>query len=149
MRDPRWSNLKVKEWRLVTPWDPTPEALSWLQTEVRRRGLDPHWDGLKALDNLAAEFPDVIDYYLHGGAGRIAQTTDVLTQLLRGQRKERLASSGTAPLLRGGIEGPLIPDDIVEELQALVTALDTDPHYRYDIEVGVGDMPEVLVAKPT
>jgi hypothetical protein len=26
--DPRWAKLQVEEWRLVTPWDPTPKAWS-------------------------------------------------------------------------------------------------------------------------
>ena len=147
-RDPRWADLAVTEWRLVTPWDPTPEALAWLQAEGKSRELDPQWDGLTDLDNWAAEFPEVIDYYMHGGAERINRATEALTQLLQGQRNERLAASGNDPLLPGQGEGRLSPGDVVEELRALVVALDTDPHYRYDIEVGGGEMPRMLLTKP-
>ena len=35
--DERWQHLDVDEWRLVTPWDPTPEAENWLQEEARQR----------------------------------------------------------------------------------------------------------------
>lgn len=146
--DPRWATLQVGEWRLVTPWDPTPEALTWLQDQAKARGLVGHWDGLTVVDNLAAKLPEVVDYYPYGGSSRILAAIDALTQLLRGQQKERLATTGSTALLPGATEGPLTPGDVVAELQAMAAALDTDPHYRYDLEVGSGDMPNVLVARP-
>jgi hypothetical protein len=76
---------------------PDPEGLVWLKNEAHARGLAGHWDGLTVVDNLAAKFPEVIDYYLHGKSSRILAATSALTQLLRGQQKERLATAGSTP----------------------------------------------------
>lgn len=72
-QDERWSQLNVATWRLVTPWDPTPEADAWLQGLGDTHGLTAIWHGLTYVDQLAAKYPDVVDYYLHGGRGRIEE----------------------------------------------------------------------------
>ena len=39
--DPRWSGLNVTAWHLVTPWDPTPEAETWLHGLASARRVHP------------------------------------------------------------------------------------------------------------
>lgn len=70
--DPRVSNLKVDEWHLVTPWDPTLEARGWLGKLAAEMGLpEPIWDGLTQCDRWAATYPQIVDYYLHGNREHI------------------------------------------------------------------------------
>lgn len=70
--DPRVADLRVDEWHLVTPWDPTHEALTWLRGLAAQYGLpEPVWDGLTQCDRWAAAYPHVVDYYLHGNREHI------------------------------------------------------------------------------
>lgn len=74
--DPRWKKLNVCDWHLVTPWDPTSQALNWLDELAERYGLaDATWEGLTYVDNLAAKYPEVVDYYLDGGRARVEECT--------------------------------------------------------------------------
>lgn len=43
--DPRWARLAVREWRLVLPWDPTPEAETWLQDVAEHYDVRAIWHG--------------------------------------------------------------------------------------------------------
>lgn len=77
--DPRWRSLNVTEWRLVTPWDPTPEAFTRLHGAALPYAVTAHWDGLTTVEQLAAKYADVIDYYLFGGRTRVQ---DAYTQAM-------------------------------------------------------------------
>lgn len=128
--DPRWSTLNVQEWHLVTPWDPTPEADAWLQ------GLDDSgptvvWHGLTYVEALAAKYPEVIDYYLDGGKSRIEQAYQAVVALL-------------APTDAGQeLDVPAVSS----RLATALTVLDGDPHYRYELRLGEGELPG-LVLRP-
>lgn len=67
--DPRWQHLNVTQWFLVLPWDPTTEALAWLDSLGAAHGLNANWHGLTFIDALAASYPRIIDAYLGGGLG--------------------------------------------------------------------------------
>ncbi|NHF63105.1 restriction endonuclease [Microcella pacifica] len=128
--DTRWATLNVQEWHLVTPWDPTPEADAWLQ------GLDGSvrtvvWHGLTFVEALAAKYPEVIDYYLDGGKGRIEQAYQAVVALL-----------GPAD---AGQE--LDVPTVSSRLATALTVLDGDPHYRYELRLGEGELPG-LVERP-
>jgi hypothetical protein len=121
--DARWKDLDVSEWHLDTPWDPTPEAETWLQGLAKARALKAVWHGLTWADQLAAKYGDVVDYYLRGGRNRIEETYATVLGLLALERTEQNVDVAT----------------IVGRIQAALPALDSDPHYRYELRFGEGD----------
>ncbi len=123
--DPRWADLRVGAWYLVTPWDPTPEAYNWLAELADRLRIRAIWRGFTYVEQLAAKYPDVIDYYLHGGATRIEEAYQTVMAL------DRVDSKGTA----------LAVPEIVDRIQKALPSLDTDPHYRYELRFGEGPLP--------
>ena len=127
VRDPRWSGLNVTVWYLVTPWDPTPEAETWLHGLAGAHGFIPVWRGLTHVEQLAARYPDVVDYYLHGGCGRIEEAYQAVTALFAVDRDEE------------SLEVPRVADRIGKALPVL----DADPHYRYELRFGEGPLPDM------
>jgi hypothetical protein len=125
--DPRWKDLNVAVWRLVTPWNPTPEAETWLQESVGPYGVKVVWDGLTLVDQLAAKYPDVIDYYLHGGRSAI---------------KAAYAEAMTLMSLSTVGEGDLTVLEVTERIDRALGILDHDPHYFYEVAFGRGEPPE-------
>ncbi|WP_234058008.1 restriction endonuclease [Microbacterium sp. NFH-22A-Y] len=123
--DPRWEALNVEEWHLVTPWDPTPEAESWL------RGLDDGgshtvvWHGLTYIDALAAKYPEVIDCYLEGGKSRIEEAYQVVVALLAPNEANE------------ALDVPTVSSRLAKAL----TVLEGDPHYKYELRMGDGQLP--------
>jgi hypothetical protein len=134
--DPRWEDLNVEEWHLVTPWDPSPEAELWLQGLGKTYGVHPVWDGLVVVEQLAAKYADVIDYYLHGGRERI---TEIYNQV------SALFAAGQPGTSRD------IPD-VSKRVQQALGTLDHDPHYRYEHRFGeeplppLGDRPGLVLS---
>lgn len=124
--DPRWAELKVTRWVLVTPWDPTPEAEAWLQEVGGTHQLqEVVWRGLTYVDSLGATFPEVADYYLHGGRSLIEDTYKSVISLMGvGNGPEDLNVSG-----------------VVERVKKALPVLQGDPHYRYELRFGEGDLP--------
>ena len=105
-------SLKVAEWNLITPKKPTNEQRIWPIDEVTAdAGFPSIWHGLDYVEGLAAEFPDVIDYYLHDGKDRLEAKSDTI--ISPGVTTEPAASRET-----------LI--NIHKALNSL------DPHFRYD-----------------
>lgn len=144
--------VAAADWYLVTPLDPTPENLDWFLkmpdrvieelfadveaalTEPERtaiqqwrnapgRGIE--WRGLLFCDGLAAKYPFVADYFLHGGAERVRAAVETLAQLL--SRGHDLTTTEGAAILE--------PSEAKGHLALLTSALDTDPHYRYFFRV--------------
>jgi hypothetical protein len=64
-------DLKVLEWYLTLPLDPTTENLDWLADLTAGHDLTVGWRGLNFLDGLAGTYPSVVDYYLHDGKERL------------------------------------------------------------------------------
>lgn len=122
--DPRWRSLNVTEWRLVTPWDPTPEAFTWLHGAARRYAVTAHWDGLTTVEQLAAKYADVIDYYLFGGRARVQ---DAYTQAM------------ALMALGGESTATLTVPEVSERIASAFKMLDHDPHYRYELRFGHGE----------
>lgn len=120
----RWGRLKVTEWRLVTPWNPTEEVDKWLHEKLEEYDVSIVWNGLTVVDQLAAKYPDVIDSYLHGGASAIKEAYGEVIAL---------TSLGTAP------EGDLAVTEVTERIQKALRTLDHDPHYLYEVRFGHGE----------
>ena len=123
--DPRWAELRVEEWHLVMPWDPSPEAELWLQELAKDSGVTATWRGLAFVEQLAAKFPDVVDYYLNGGAARIREAQAEVLNLMG------LDNVGTATSTQ----------DVTERVQRALGVLDHDPHYRFEFRFGEGPLP--------
>jgi hypothetical protein len=123
-KDPRWANLNVKTWYLVTSWDPTPEAETWLHDLAAARKLTAVWHGLTYTDQLAARYPDIVDFYVHGGRNRIEQTYKSVLALLGVDRGDQSD----------------VPS-VIARIQAALPTLDADPHYRYEPRFGEGEFP--------
>lgn len=127
LADPRWSGLSVREWHLAMPWDPTPEADAWIQELADAHGLRATWHGLAYVEQLAAKYPEIIDYYLHGGRSRIEEAYAAVTAAFA--------------LDRADLSGLTVPQ-LSERVQAAIRTLDSDPHYRYEMHFGEGELPE-------
>lgn len=125
MKDPRWADLNVEEWHLVLPWDPSPEADKWLCDLGKEEGVKVIWNGLTHVEALATKYPEVIDYYLHGGRSRMEEAYKVI-----------VTAFGAANAASG-----LSVPAVYEMVEAGLRTLEDDPHYRYELRFGSGDMP--------
>lgn len=132
------SPFLIDNWYLTLPLNPTREQYKWLADEVAR--LKPpfkvEWRALDFLERLAADYPKVIDYYLHDGKDRLNEQIKALRDLAK------LGESETGAMLE--------PSDVLERLSNLRQALNgEDPHYRYDFEVTERepDLPD-MIARP-
>ena len=123
--DERWAHLRLGTWRLVTPWDPTPEAYNWFKELAEKFKVGVVWHGLAYVEQLVAKYPDVVDYYLHGGATRIQAAYQAVIAL------DRVDRDGEA------LEVP----EVVQRIQKALPSLDADPHYRYELRFGEGQLP--------
>lgn len=123
-----WEQAKLTQaaamgcWRLVVPMEPTPERLEWLGGVIDG-AVEWSWDGVAFLDGLAAEFPDVVDYYLHGGRARILA-----------QHQDLMGCVGLFASLSDG--RPLTAGSITDGLMGLTRSLNSsDPHFRYEVRM--------------
>lgn len=130
--DPRWENLRVEEWHLVMPWDPSPEAELWLQELSKGSGVTATWHGLGFVEQLAAKFPDVVDYYLNGSSARIQQA-----------QAEVLALMGL-----DNVGSTTSTQEVTERVQRALGVLDRDPHYRFELSFGEGLWPKPPEDRP-
>ena len=114
----------IETWLLTLPLDPTREQFKWLGDEATNLNVPfkVEWKGLTFLEGLAADYPQVIDYYLRDGKDRLQDSIAALRNLAQ------LSVSPTGAVLE--------PADVTERLGNLHQALNRDdPHYRYDFEV--------------
>ncbi|GAB3236916.1 hypothetical protein GCM10027447_35650 [Glycomyces halotolerans] len=112
--------LPVLEWRLIMPLDPTHENREWLDDLLRNADFNHYWHGLVVVDDLAAEYPDVIDYYLRDGKDRL---------------NAAMTNLGAAMSLQGA-RPPFTAGDATMGLTGIFETLNqTDPHYRYEFDV--------------
>ncbi len=149
--------LPLNDWYVVMPLDPTPGNVTWFKAmpwtayaaleanadlaltadELRRirewldaPGRTIAWLGLNACESLVADYPYVVDYYLHGGQQRIRDAVAEVAKLLQRDLSLQANEIG-AP---AGDEQPtaalLTPGEIREHLLRLDRVLDTDPHFR-------------------
>ncbi|MDR7254171.1 hypothetical protein J2X46_003164 [Nocardioides sp. BE266] len=116
------TGLEVERWTLATPWDPTRERLGWLEGFDRSPDGLPatlDWMGRVSLDGLAADCPQLVDYYFGDGAER-------LTSLMALALKSSITLSGSGPeqLLEAAMERM---NDLAKAMEEI------DPFYRYEI----------------
>lgn len=125
------SNM-VTAWHLTLPLDPTNENLQWLAEITSDLPYSCDWRGLSFIDGLAAEFPDVVDYYVGNGRQRLET---VVGQLI--------SAMGMKP---NDGDGLVSPSQLSDYLQSLAPVVDTDPHFRY--EVSLGPMKPYVIPEP-
>lgn len=119
-------DLRVRNWYLALPLDATSENLAWLKEITADADFHCEWRGLAFLDGLAADYPEVIDYYLRDGKDRLEAAVAALAKVVR--MGEAVASDSE--------EKSIQPPDVVDGLAALHEELNRyDPHYRYDFSV--------------
>lgn len=114
--------LNVVAWHLLLPLDPTKENLNWLAKATEELTYPCDWRGLSFVDGLAAEFPDVVDYYVGNGRERLETVVGQLTSAL-GLKPNENAST-------------VSPSQLGDYLTSLAPALDTDPHFKYEVSIG-------------
>ena len=109
------------------------------------------WEGIPFCTSLASKYGAVIDYYLHGGEQRIRSTVADVQKILRGH----LALAGAADVADDDGDGDTVavmtPSDLQEHLQLVMKVLDTDPHFRYGVDLSphrpaVADHPDLVAA---
>jgi hypothetical protein len=145
--------VPLADWYLVMPVDPTIDnMLDWFsdmpddviaamcldqklalteseKQEIRAWRSSPgriiKWEGRPFCETMAGKYPFVIDYYLHGGEGRLRAAVAGMTAILnRDVTLPRPEGSETAALVT--------PAQLTAHLSKLFEVLDTDPHYRYE-----------------
>ena len=128
--------LRVAEWYLTLPLDPTTDNLEWLSGFTAGHGITAEWRGLVFLEGLAGTYPALIDYYLRDGKDRLQTALESITAVLRTTLQLGPAASSPA--------GPLTPAEAITTLVALHATLNEhDPHFSYDFSVDSA-CPEVL-----
>jgi hypothetical protein len=125
--DPRL-NRPVRAWYLVAPIDLTDSEHAWFEELTAGAPFPTGWRGEVYWNKLAADHPQVIDYYMTGGRDRIAQRSHALM-------------AGTADPTR-----PLTAADVAASLEIMRTALSReDPHYSYEFVTSAAPLvPESL-----
>lgn len=127
------SVLPINSWKLVLPWNPSNEALEWLDEVTAGSDIPHEWIGRTQLDTWAAENPRLVDYYFGDGADRLQEL--VAQALLAGREAPQ------------GEPGEALLGAVTERALSLQTALDEiDPFYRYEIEVRAGRIPDADAA---
>lgn len=117
----------VTVWTLAMPWDPSREALEWLQGLPPETPYAKNWMGRTRLDVLAAENPQLVAYYFGDGASRVQE---LLTLGIEAGRPT--TSLVESDLLKG----------VLTRHEALAKVLDEiDPFYSYEIAVRAGKLP--------
>lgn len=112
-------NIEVAAWHVVRPIDPTHEDDAWLQELTRNSGIPSDWTGLATIDGWAARYPDVTDYYLHGGRDEVLEQARLFLQAA--QVDQSLESGRLVEPIRA-----------VQGLLSWSRALNSiDPHFRY------------------
>lgn len=125
-RDSRWASLNATAWRLVMPWDPTPEAYTWLKELAAVYAVPSvSWDGLTAVDGWCARYPEVVDYYLHGGRAEVSSAS-----------RQALAFASLQGSAAEGLTVRELAERVAESLHGPLTR---DPHYRYEYRTGSGE----------
>ncbi|KKF01751.1 hypothetical protein WN67_12045 [Mycolicibacterium obuense] len=114
---------RITEWHLIMPLDLTTQNLGWLDTYLGEREFSCETHGLLLCDTLAADYPNVIDYYMRDGKERLQANLDKLTSVLSGRKNRK---SGE----------PLVAADVYGDLASIYNALNAcDPFYKYWYEV--------------
>lgn len=117
------NGVVVKTWNLIMPLDPTNQNRTWFSQLTSKVDYPCEWRGRIFVDGLAAKYPDVLDYYLHHRADRLADVVNNLTSAM-----------GLQPKANGA--GVITPGQLRGYLASVQDLLDSDPHFRYEVSVG-------------
>ncbi|MGC0367113.1 hypothetical protein ABH922_005165 [Rhodococcus sp. 27YEA15] len=121
----------IDTWHLTLPLNPTPENDTWFDEMTESDPFEATWKGFEVFDNWAADFPQVIDYYLEGGRDQLAQ------ELSRFHATTKIMLPEVDPETALKAYRGLEPAAVVDRIALLnVTLNDADPHYIYDFAVG-------------
>ncbi|MEU4024952.1 hypothetical protein [Streptomyces anulatus] len=147
--------IRVGDWYLVMPLDPTLEAMEWFEempnsvigemfadpklalTEEEKEVINAwkekdgriiEWKGHLFCEALVSKFWYVPDYYLHGGSERIRSAVAQVAQIL--DKDLSLRTNDAAPLT-----SLLAPAELRTHLGRLSEALRGDPHFLYGVSV--------------
>lgn len=119
------SHVRLREWHLVVPVNPTPELkFNWFDPLIGGCEFDCHWFGLDQCVGLASKYPEVTRYYLGDGQHKLERAIADLRAI------SPLRLSGETP-------GQMVAlNDLRTPFAAAIEAVNrTDPHYRYDLMV--------------
>ena len=124
--------IQVNSWNLALPYDPTPENLDWFEKLTGGSGITTQWCGRTQLDTLAADSPQLVDYYFGEGKKR---SDDLLRQMMSILNIPSHSSNDVpAPTL----------DTILSKANDIISLLDNvDPFYRYECEFRRGNLEEL------
>jgi hypothetical protein len=98
------------------------------------------WEGRTRCISLAARYPYVVDYYVHGGQAHIMEAFKDLASVLK---TDKALADPAADDAEDGV-ALVTPADLQDHLFKLQRVLDTDPHFRYGISLDFR-RPEILV----
>lgn len=136
-KDRGWT---IDAWHLTMPLNPTKENDKWFDALTAEDTFDATWKGLETFDNWAADFPQVIDYYLESGRDRMLQ------ELNRFHSMTKILLPDVNPQVALDAYRGLEPADIPARISLLnVTLNDADPHYMYDFAVGTAPAPPPIL----
>lgn len=113
----------ITSWFLVLPLNPTPPNITWFAALTKGLPFKCRWVGLNRIERLAANQPQVIDYYLRDGRERLEAQTARLAGVLAGRTARQQ-------------DHTLTPTDFIGDLRDIYSAMNAyDPHYRYEISI--------------
>lgn len=125
IRDDNSAPHQIRRWNLVVPLNPTLENLKWFNKLTKDEDFECNWWGRDYIDGLAAEFPEVIDYYFRDGKERLAVAL-----------KDLAIAGGAFINVSSKESDELQPVDVRESLSAIHRIINKiDPHFRYDYAV--------------
>jgi hypothetical protein len=128
--------IQVNSWNLALPYDPTPENLDWFEKLTGDSGITTQWYGRTQLDTLAADSPQLVDYYFGDGRQRSEQ---LLLDLISIQDNPASPSQD--------IDSPLLEtlrNSLLAKATKITNMLDeVDPFYRYECEIRIGGIEEL------
>lgn len=110
-------HLKINNWHLVMPLDPTNENLRWAKELVEPSGTKFIWDGLSRVDGWASKHPEVINYYFSNGKEEVSEYAAKLLSLAN------LPDCSDPAILESRLR------DLCSNLDKL------DPYYAYSVHV--------------
>lgn len=120
------SEVAIKRWHLVLPVNPTPATLKWFTDTTDPLEFPCVWSGLDFLDGLAAELPDVPDYYFREGKERLAAALADFALMLSPGSVGASGEVQPSSAIESAIESVMAAHRLINKL---------DPHFRYDFAV--------------
>lgn len=122
----RNTGVEVSHWYLTMPLNPTPENLEWFDALTAGSSIQCSWRGKTYIESLIAKYPEVIDFYLHGGQEHLLEKFRDAAQAFS-DREEDSAQF------------------LAQRLQRIQKLLnEQDPHYDYDLYLS-NSVPENVI----